>query len=294
MSNKTKGIMCIMLSAFSWAVMAIFVRLAGDVPSVQKSVFRNLVALIVAGIYLIGTKTKVRLKKGDMPWLLFRATMGTIGLLANYYALDRMMVADATILNKLAPFFTVIVSVFLLKEKIRLPQAACIVVAFLGALLVVKPGVSGMPVGPALIGVLGGAGAGTAYCIVRLLQKRGVPGPFIVFFFSAFSCVIVLPYVIPTYQHMEGWQLGYLLLAGVFASVGQFAITAAYKFAPAREISIYDYSQVVFSAVLGFLFLSQTPDMLSILGYVVIIGASVAMFIYNGKQAKKIEASEQS
>ena len=78
----------------------------------------------------------------------------------------------------------------LLKEKIRLPQAACIIVAFLGALLVVKPGMSGMPVGPALIGVLGGAGAGTASCIVRLLQKRGVPGPFIVFFFSAFSRAI--------------------------------------------------------------------------------------------------------
>ena len=283
MSNKTKGILCIMTSAFSWAAMGIFVRLAGDVPSFQKSVFRNLVAMLAAGIYLLASHTKVKLKKGDMSWLLFRATAGTIGLLANFYCLDRMMVADATILNKLAPFFTVLVSVLLLKEKIRLPQAACIIVAFLGALLVVKPGMSGMPVGPALIGVLGGAGAGTAYCIVRLLQKRGVPGPFIVFFFSAFSCVVVLPYVIPNYYPMEWWQLACLLVAGAFAAAGQFAITAAYRFAPAREISVYDYSQVVFSAILGFLFLHQTPDLMSILGYGVIIAASVAMFLYNRK-----------
>ena len=275
MSNKTKGILCIMLSAFSWAAMGILVRLAGDVPSFQKSVFRNLVALAAAGIYLLASRTKVKLKKGDVPWLLFRSVAGTIGLLGNFYALDRMMVADANMLNKLAPFFTVIVSVFLLKE------------AFVGTLFVIKPGMTGMPLGPALVAVLGGAGAGTAYSIVRYLQKRGIPGPFIVFFFSAFSCVVVLPWVIPRYVPMEGWQLGYLLLAGCFASVGQFAVTAAYRFAPAREISIYDYSQIIFSTLLGILFLNQVPDEWSFLGYAVIIAASVAMFLYNGKKAKE-------
>ena len=157
-------------------------------------------------------------------------------------------------LEKLAPFFTVIVSVFLLKEALKLPQILCIGLAFVGTLFVIKPGVSAMPLGPALIAVLGGAGAGTAYSVVRLLQKRGVPGPFIVFFFSAFSCVVVLPWVIPNYQPMEAWQLGYLLLAGALAAVGQFAVTAAYKFAAARDISIYDYSQIIFATLLGYFF----------------------------------------
>ena len=287
MSDKTKGILCILLSAFSWAAMGILVRLAGDVPSFQKSVFRNLVALAAAGIYLLASRTKVKLKKGDVPWLLFRSVAGTIGLLGNFYALDRMMVADANMLNKLAPFFTVIVSVFLLKEALKLPQVLCILTAFVGTLFVIKPGMTGMPLGPALVAVLGGAGAGTAYSIVRYLQKRGLPGPFIVFFFSAFSCVVVLPWVIPRYVPMEGWQLGYLLLAGCFASVGQFAVTAAYRFAPAREISIYDYSQIIFSTLLGILFLNQVPDGWSFLGYAVIIAASVAMFLYNGKKAKE-------
>ena len=120
--------------------------------------------------------------------------------------------------------------------------------------------------------------------MVRLLQKRGIPGNFIVFFFSAFSCVVVLPWVIPHYQPMEPWQLGYLLLAGALAAVGQFAVTAAYKFAPAREISIYDYSQIIFSTLLGVLFLNEIPDGWSFLGYGIIIGASVLMFIYNGKR----------
>ncbi len=287
MSNKTKGILCIMGSAFSWAVMGIFVNLAGDVPSMQKSVFRNLVALIIAGLLLLASKTKVKLNKGDVGWLILRSTFGTIGLLANFYALDRMMVADANMLNKLSPFFTVIVSVFLLKEAIKVPQILCIAIAFVGTLFVIKPGASSMPLFPAMIGVIGGAGAGTAYSMVRKLQQRGVPGPFIVFFFSTFSCVVVVPYVVANYYPMSMEQTIYLILTGVFAALGQFAITAAYRFAPAREISIYDYSQIIFSTILGMIFLNQFPDGWSYLGYVIIIGASVAMFIYNGKRAGK-------
>ncbi|MGL5477594.1 MAG: EamA family transporter, partial [Clostridium sp.] len=68
----------------------------------------------------------------------------------------------------------------------------------------------------------------------------------------------------------------------------QFALTAAYKHAPAREISIYDYTQIIFSAIIGFLLFGQIPDYLSFIGYALIIGASLIMFIYNNRLAKKV------
>ena len=64
-------------------------------------------------------------------------------------------------------------------------------------------------------------------------------------------------------------------MAGVSASVGQFGITTAYKFAPAKEISVFDYTQVIFAAVLGMLFLQETPEPLSIVGYIIIIGTAL-------------------
>ena len=73
-------------------------------------------------------------------------------------------------------------------------------------------------------------------------------------------------------------------LAGLFASGGQFTITAAYTCAPAGEISIYDYSQIIFSTILGFVFLGQIPDMWSFVGYGIIIAASVAMFLFNNRK----------
>ena len=77
---------------------------------------------------------------------------------------------------------------------------------------------------------------------------------------------------------MTWQQFGILLLAGLSAAGGQFSITAAYCYAPAKEISIYDYSQIIFSAILGFAIFGQLPDMLSWLGYVTICSMAVMMF----------------
>ena len=72
-----------------------------------------------------------------------------------------------------------------------------------------------------------------------------------------------------------------LLGAGLAAAGGQFSITAAYYHAPAKEISIYDYSQIICSAVLGFVLFQQIPDRYSVLGYVIICAMALWMFFYN-------------
>ena len=82
---------------------------------------------------------------------------------------------------------------------------------------------------------------------------------------------------------MTAEQFIFLLCTGLAASGGQFAITAAYTYAPASEISVYDYSQIFFAGILGFIFLEEVPDIFSYVGYVIIIGASVAMFLLRPK-----------
>ena len=197
------------------------------------------------------------------------------------------LVADASILNKLSPFFAIIFSFLLLKEKITPTQGACVFLAFIGCLFVVKPGFQNAALVPALIGVCGGLGAGVAYTMVRVLGTHGVKGPIIVFYFSVFSCLFVLPYLIFDYMPMTGRQLVTLMMAGLFAAGGQFTITAAYTYAPAGKISIFDYSQIIFATLLGFFLFGEIPDTYSFVGYGLIILASLGMFIYNMKAAKK-------
>ena len=89
---------------------------------------------------------------------------------------------------------------------------------------------------------------------------------------------------------LTAWQLGSLLMAGVAATGGQFGITAAYCYAPARDISVYDYSQIVFSAILGFFLFGQLPDVYSWMGYGVICAMAVWMFFMERNGGAKARA----
>lgn len=286
MNQKYKGILYIVLSAFSFAFMNAFVRLAGDLPSIQKSFFRNLVALIFAAIVLKRSKIGFSYKKENLKLLILRSTFGTLGILCNFYAIDKLVLADASMLNKMSPFFAILFSYLLLKEKIDWVQAISLAGAFVGSLFIIKPSFHNVELIPALAGFAGGMAAGAAYTFVRILGQRGEKGPFIVFFFSSFSCVTTLPFLIFQYHAMSLTQVIYLLLAGLAAAGGQFAITAAYCYAPAKEISIYDYSQIIFSAILGFFLFGQIPDFYSGLGYVIICGMAIFMFLYNTGKLK--------
>ena len=288
-SNRQKGMICIILSAFCFAWMNAFVRLAGDLPFIQKSFFRNLVALLFALAMLLREHGSLKPQKGTLPFLLTRAAAGTVGILCNFYAIDQLALSDASILNKMSPFFAILCSWVFLKEKLNWKQGLIVIGAFIGSLFVIKPSFANADLFPSLIGLLGGLGAGVAYTMVRRLGQIGANKAYIVFFFSAFSCVVTLPYLILSYMPMSWKQLLILILAGLAAAGGQFGVTSAYCYAPAKEISVYDYTQIIFAAGLGFLLFAQIPDWLSILGYCIIISMAAAMFIYN-KNADKSHA----
>lgn len=298
MENRKKsdyrlGILYIIISAFCFALMNLCIRLAGDVPTLQKCFFRNFFALIVAAVSLFRTKTPLKIGEGNTKYLLTRSIAGGIGMVCNFYAVDHMAISDASILNKLSPFFAIIFSYAVLKEKANAYEWLSVAAAFIGALFVVKPSF-GFETVPALAGVVGGLGAGLAYTFVRKLGMRGENSMIIVAFFSGFTTLMFLPNLILNYSPMSAKQWVILILTGVAASGGQIFITKAYAKAPAKEISVYDFSIVIFAAIFGFIFLGQLPDWLSVVGYVIIIGTAVIKWLYMTKKEEKQNDSANS
>ena len=139
LSDRQKGMICIILSAFCFAWMNAFVRLSGDLPFIQKSFFRNLVALLFALAMLLREHGCFLPKKGSLPFLVLRATAGTLGILCNFYAIDHLALSDASILNKMSPFFAILCSWIFLREKLNWKQGLIVLGAFVGALCVIKP-----------------------------------------------------------------------------------------------------------------------------------------------------------
>lgn len=281
-NNRTKGIICIIISAFGFAMMSAFVKLSGDLPTFQKTFFRNLVSCIVALVTVLKSKECFFGKAENRRLLNLRAMFGTLGIVLNFYAIDKLILSDANMLNKLSPFFVIIFSAIFLKEKVNKNQIIAIIIAFIGALFIIKPELN-LDILPALVGISGAIFAASAYTCLRALGNKE-NGSTIVFYFSLFSLIVLFPLMILTYKPMKSIQFIYLILAGIFATIGQFGITWAYKYAPAKEISIFDYSNIIFSAIISIFMFNVYPDKLSIIGYVIIFMASYYMFLYNKKQ----------
>lgn len=281
LSDRNKGIVFIILSAFGFAMMSAFIKLSGDLPSIQKTFFRNLVSCIIAFSLIIKYKESAFGSKENRKILILRSIFGTLGIILNFYAIDRLVLSDANMLNKLSPFFVIIFSAIFLKEKIKSNQAIAVIIAFIGALFIIKPTLN-FAIIPYVAGILGAIFAAAAYTCLRVLGGKEKFYT-VVFFFSLFSTVSIFPFAIMAYKSMTIIQFVYLVLGGVFASIGQFGVTLAYKYAPAKEISIFDYSNIIFSAIISIVVFNVIPDKYSFIGYIIIFSASYYMFLNNKK-----------
>jgi drug/metabolite transporter (DMT)-like permease len=289
MSDRNKGVLLLLLSAFGFAMMSAFVKLSGDLPTVQKTLFRNAVSALVAFGMVVYHRERLFGKKENQPLLLLRSILGMLGILFYFYSIDHLVLSDADMLNKLSPFLLIIFSAIFLKEKAKPFQMTAIIIAFLGTLFVIKPQFN-VDIIPYAAGIASSVFAAGAYTVLRALGNREKYYT-IVFYFSFFTTIMMLPFVFFTYVPMTLEQWIYLLLAGVFATLGQFGITMAYKFAPAKEISIFFYSNIVFSTLLSMLIFGQTPDLFSIIGYIIIFSASLYMFVKNNAEEKQAKAA---
>ena len=276
LNPKVKGIIAILISAIGFSFMSVFFRLAGDLPVFQKSLARNFVAMFIPLFFIIKYKQPMFGKLSSQPLLVTRSTLGLIGVLLNIYAIDHMVLSDADTLMKLNPFWTILLSLIFLKENIKKYQIIAMLIAIFGMLFIVKPEFSST-IFSSLAGLFSGIFAASAYTCVRALSKREAPYT-IVFYFSLFSVIVLIPFSVATYEPMTKLQVLYLLGAGLSAAVGQIGITLAYSFAPAKDISIFTYASILFTALFGFILFGETPDFYAIIGYIIIIGASYFMF----------------
>lgn len=287
MSDRNKGILLMLLSSMGFSLMAMFVKLSGDVSAIQKTLIRNGVSMIIAFGFVIYYKERFFGKKENQKFLLLRSVLGAIGVILNFYAIDHLVLSDADMLNKMSPFITIIFAAIFLKEYVMRFQVVSIIIAFLGTLFIIKPTFD-LDMIPYMAGILSAVFAGGAYTVLRLLGNREQFYT-VVFYFSAFTTVVLLPFVIIFYEPMTMKQWIYLLAAGFFATIGQFGITVAYKYAPPREVSIFSYATVVYAGLISIVMFGQIPDLWSIIGYITIFAVSLYMFLRNNKEFKEVE-----
>jgi drug/metabolite transporter (DMT)-like permease len=271
MTDRNKGIFFMVMSSLFFAVMASAVKLSGDLPTMEKVFFRNVVGFVFTGFFIwrhggsfFGSNRKA---------LLFRSLFGFLGLVFYFYAIDYLPLANAVILNQMNPFITLILAFLFLREKVSKPQWIAFAVAICGIFLIVKPG-PGYTLGPALIGLLSAFFAASAYTVIRHLRLTDQPMT-IVFYFTGFTTLVTLPIMLlGGFVMPDLFQLLALLTVGVTATIGQFFMTHAYRYCEAGDLSIYSYGNTIFAMIIAMVLWREFPDLLSFFGvFLVLSGA---------------------
>lgn len=284
--NKTKGILFMLMSSLGFSLMAVSIKYAEGIPLFEKIFFRNLVSFFVALWGLRNTKNFMDLlgKKGNRKFLLGRSIAGLLGVITNFYAIANLPLANANIITKLSPFVVLFFSAYYLKEKVRGIQVAGFFLSFFGLILIIRPTLD-FNILPSLSAVASAVCGGAAYTLVRHLGNRKENPNTIVFVFSLISVLGMFPLMIMDFVVPTLTQLMILLSIGVFASFGQFGLTYAYKYSKASEVSIYAYSSIIFTLVLGFFFFNEVPDMYEVIGGLIVIAVAVKLyFVFKGEK----------
>lgn len=276
MENRSKALWYALASAFAFAVMGLFVKLASDVAVIDKVLFRNLVSLFIALAIVIRNRRPFIGKRQNQVALMSRSLLGIGGVVCFFWAIDHLLLADAAMLTKLSPFFVAVFAAIFLREHITIRVAAALVLGFAGGLLIIKPSFD-LRVLPALVGAASAVFAGGAYVLLRYLRNREAPET-IVLYFSVVSVVGLLPFVLPHFEQPSLVEWLWLLGIGLGAAVGQLALTASYRHGPAGPVALIGYANIIFSALFGWLWWAEIPDLLSISGGVLILAGGVLAF----------------
>jgi drug/metabolite transporter (DMT)-like permease len=277
---KQKGILLMLLSAFLFAVMQALVGMTGDaVPLMEQVFFRNIITVIIfffvikrQGISLFGTKK-------DQPLLFMRSGFGLMGIVSLFYAASRASQADVTIMTRLSAFLVTLFAFLFLKEKIAKIQVPALFIAFGGAYLVAHPAFNSNPF-PIFVAFLNALFSSVAFTLLAY-SKDKVHVMTIIMHFATFCSVVSLPFFVMDMTWPGPYHAFLLFLIGIFGGFGQIALTYSYRMAPASEVSIYNYSGILFSMILGYFMLGETVPGNSLFGGALVVLASLLTYRYS-------------
>lgn len=282
-NRLVKAILFMVASALCSALMSTCTKLAAGIPAMEKTFFTAFVCMIAAWIIQLHRHHEPpHFLKKDIKDLTLRAIYGIISMWLTFWCASAMDIGDATALFNLAPSFTMLYAHFAMGERFDRKQALLVALAFVGGLFVVKPSFANVNLVPGLAAVLCGAIGGIAHAYVRKLNAYNkVEGNAVILYNYTFSSIVELLLCLKIFVTPDAKQLAWMLAAGGFCFLTQQFMTVAFTLASASEVAVYKYTQIIISSILGMLLFAEYPDVFSVAGYVIIIGAAVIMWRYN-------------
>ena len=277
MPQVQNGVIWMIIATFFFAFMGMFVKLGSPYFSEIELVFyRSFISLIF--IILIIVNKKISLKTNFKKLHFYRSFVGFLSLLAFFYAISHLPLSTAISLNYTSPLFVALLITFFLNKKPSFYVCCLLLIGFFGAFLILKPTLIGNSAFAGFIGLLSGFGAGLAYLFMAQLGKVNEPDTRVVFYFTLLSSICAGLLMLLEDTNSEIFHHWWLLLGlGVSATIAQLALTKAYRVGNTLKNAGLSYLTILFSSTLGLIVFSETLDVLSLVGILLIIISGIVV-----------------
>jgi drug/metabolite transporter (DMT)-like permease len=280
-----QGALLILLGEALLALMgAIIKHLSLDLPTEIIVFYRNLFGLLLLLPIILSSGFR-SLKTNKLHLHLLRAGVGLVAMYGFFYVLGNLPLAEAFLVKLTTPFFMPIIAAIWLGESIRRKNVMAIGLGFIGVIFILRPGTDAFtPI--ALIGIGAAFLAASAKVTIRLMGSTE-SSVTIVFYFGLISSILASIPLFWNWQVPLDHHWPWIVLMGLAGTLGQLALTRAYRIANPGQIGPYVYSSVVYGAALGWFIWGESLLISTIIGSVLIILAGI-LNLSKSRKAKKI------
>lgn len=253
------------VTSFSAMMAALKYSTEHGVGSIEILFYRNLFSLptILAWVLLSGGISAVRTNR-PMAHVI-RSTAGLIVMFLTFLALSMLPLAEATAISFSAPLFATILSAIVLREKVMWHRWGAIILGFIGVLIIVQPGGSALPMQGVVIGLASALGTGVV--VIMLRQIAETESATVTVFWFNIACLAVTALPMPFLFQNHGSHVWIALaLGGLMGGIAQILMTSALRYAPVSVLAPFDYLQIVWATLWGFVLFAALPSVEAILG----------------------------
>lgn len=286
MSPALQAALLMLASTAVTSVQNVVIRLLSDsgIHPFEIAFFRSSFGFVaMAAIVLAAVRSWPRTAALKM---LAASSLFHLGaMLSFFYGLSLMPLAEAASLTFTQPLFGSLAAAFFLGEKVHARRWVAIFVGLLGVMIVLRPGVVPIGLGPALVLFSTVAFAGVTVLVKRMSASESTTT--VVFYQSFFMTFLTMPTAIATWTMPSLPHLGLLIALGVMSTIGWLLFTRAFALADTSALLPLEFTRLPFVALLGYLLFAETPDMWVWIGAAIIFGSSLSIAHRENAAARK-------
>lgn len=265
------------------AVTALVKHIGDDVPAAQGAFVRYFLGLVFL-VPMVRPILAARLNNRQLKLFAARGVVHTIAVILWFFAMARIPIADVTAMNYLSPVYVTLGAALILKEALPPRRLAAVVMALLGAVIILRPGFREIDIGH--IAMLGTALMFAAGYLIAKQMSGEVSAAVVVGMLSVTVTIGLAPLAWAVWVPISWENIGWLFLVACFATAGHYCMTLAFAAAPLTVTQPVTFLQLIWAVLLGALVFGEGVDGWVVLGGAVIM-ASVSFITWREAVAKR-------